>query len=169
MNEELTEIEALLSLFEEREMVLEYTTNRIFETIAPTVLESLSEVFDMPVDSIGWENVLYVNGILLIECTILFNPNSSSEFIAYVFRDDPNPQSHERRVTIGFPIAHVFKPKEFLIEFLRNNVFEKKDNKLVDIPQKIKDNLHKFDNNMLTEEQLKQFELFSHKGSGVKH
>ena len=167
MTENLTQIEHLLTLFEKREQILKYSTYEIFDLLKPTVLDALCELFELPFKEVQWGDVEYAEGIVVIVCTIWYNPETASPFLQEVFKQNNIPIQHPKYIRIGFPISHAFKPKEEIIDFLLHTPPFSKDS--VDIPNRIKNNQVKFDTSNLTDEQLLQLHMYNNQGKGVKH
>lgn len=165
--------EELLELIEERDKAVKYLTARIFDKIKPNVLDTLYELFELPIEDISWEDVQFIEGVLLIICTISYEPNKSTSFIQKLF--PPSPIDHlvartHKLIRIGIPIAYVFGTKEELVEFLHqvaDRTFDEKTKDNVEHQSEQEENV-RFDTTHLTEEQVQQMLLFGNT-KGAKH
>lgn len=107
-------------LFEERDAAYIASTQLIVDVIGPTVLEALYEVFNVPTDHVRWLDFQTTPNLLIVICSISFNPSEGiPEFIADTTDDVPMVnQVIDQTVRIGIPYEIVMADPEKIVEFL---------------------------------------------------
>lgn len=175
MDNELTQVENLIKLFEDRDRLIGELTFNIFDTIQHPILTSIIELCELSQNQVNWHDVQLVHGAMLLTCSITFIPSSSSSFIRKLFMDEAFDEIHTditKSLRIGIPVTHTYRDKHEIKEFL-NYVADKAYTERfgdtpISFPILIKDEeVLMFDNSTLTEDQLAQLNNFIPQGKGV--
>lgn len=123
MGEKLKQTEQLLNLFDKREKAKASYNQQIALLIAPTVLAAIIELLAVDVDAIDWKDISATDAILLLRCTVLYDPTGEvSPFLQKVGMDPlPTQQAKlvQKDIQFALPLEMAFStPKEIIDFFL---------------------------------------------------
>lgn len=173
-------------LFDERDAAYIASTQLIVDVIGPTVLEALYEVFNVPVDDVRWMDFHTTPNLLIVICSISFNPRRGvPEFVEDTVTD-PIPdvdQVIEQTVRIGIPYEIVMTSPDRIVQFLDGLVeshmnggptlIEHNASTVFDVseyePEIEEDKTPPIQTVELTEEQRLQLLMFQHATKGKLH
>jgi len=179
-------------LFEERDVLYMEATQRIVDTIGPTVLEALYHTFAVPPDDVHWLDFQTTDNLLIVICSITYNPSVHTPgFIRDTVTTVPRVDFPiEQTIRIGIPYEVVTKDAEEIVEFLHALVNSHKEggptliehtdvkeaeaqtseNQGGEQPQTVHDNdVGVFNPANLTLEQKQQLLMFQHQTKGKIH
>lgn len=118
MEQNINEIELLLSVIDMRETLYTEHNRKIAEIITPTVLTALFELFELPSQHVVWDDFLVIDSILVIRVTVTCNTAESiSPFLSVLAPSLSQAKSAvhvQRTMQFGIPLAKVFQDKEQL-------------------------------------------------------
>lgn len=174
MDTTLTQIEHLLMLLEERDDTVERITAQVLDTLRPTLLDVLSELFGTSGTDIEWLDVQLIETVLLVICAVNYNADGATPYLKKLFASSDAVESMDeniKMIRIGIPVALAFGSRRDIIKFLHETVDDaliEKIESTVEKSKEISDN-NSFDTSKLSSEQLEQLSLFTHQGKGAKH
>lgn len=185
MEEKLRQIESLLSMFDARDQMWAKHNRQIAKVITPTVLDSLVELFDLPMEDIEWVDLQLMENILLVICTVTYDPHTTqSAFLQRIdaAKQPDTPIQVQRFLRVGVPLAIVFAEKPEIKEFLSRIPVEttEEDSDEFELhpaedaeerpptPEIVASKVMGFDTSDLTEEQIKNMMLYHHTVDGTK-
>lgn len=176
-------------LFEERDVLYMEATQRIVDTIGPTVLEALYQTFAVPTNDVHWLDFQSTEHLLIVICSISYNPSVHTP--AFIRDTVPNvPRVDfliEQTIRIGIPYEVVTKDAAEIVDFLQALVNSHKDGgptliehtdvKEADAnPQEQQKDEHQRNSDVgvfnpanLTLEQKQQLLMFQHQTKGKIH
>lgn len=117
----MTDIEALVKVFDEHHRVENQHLRRVAEILTPSILTALFELFSVPSDNVVWESINLIDGILLINVDVTYNPaHDLSPFLNAVgtARPGENPIQVQKTIQVGIPINRAFDDKDVLKDWL---------------------------------------------------
>ena len=173
MDKKLEQIDLLLSIFDEREQTYEQITWLILETLEPTVLSVLYEMFCVTSEFIEWNQVDIIESMLQIVCTARYNSiESMPEFVKSLpaskeLIDDKD--YYECVVRIGFPLTVVCSSREKVRTFLQEALNQLVNSPTTISPSSLVSPSEQFDSSLLSKDQIIQMLTFQQYTKGVKH
>jgi hypothetical protein len=174
MNIEMEQLSELMRLIEKREEIIDDLTAEIMDRIEPYVLDVLYELFNLPEEDVKWLDIQNVDNILMLTCSVAFDPRKIPPYIAKLFIPDPEDLYENivhKMIRIGVPMALIFGPRYKVVEFFNDvaNVAEEQNKIFVEKQEKMMDNVKSFRASGLTDEQKRALKMFSGYGKGATH
>lgn len=176
MNTELKQLSELLVIMDAREEIINKLTNKILYKLEPNVLAVLNKLLGIPVDDISWIDVQVIDNVLLLTCTVVYDPFLVTPFIEKLFIADPEDfleNTVHKMIRIGVPTPYIFGPTQVLFDFfndLADNANLGNNKVIVDNIQESSDNTPSaFHISDLSQEQRQQLLLFGKCTNGERH
>lgn len=117
MEQQLEQIEQLLSIFDEREKLMNVWNRKVAHVLTPTVLGALFDLFNLPHESVVWEDFSVIDTVLVIRVAVTYDPaHELSPFLTLLVpaQDGTSPIRVEKTIQFGVPLAKVFDKREDL-------------------------------------------------------
>lgn len=167
MNIELQELSDLLLLVDAREKCMNELTTNILDKLEDNVLAVLHQLLGIPTEDVSWVDVQVLDNVLLLTCTISYDPLMITPFIQKLFIYDPEDDMDNvvhKMIRIGVPTAYIFGSIDTLFEFF-NSLADSAltDNQLIvdNRDNRVDNSNSTFNISQLTDEQVQQLRLFN--------
>lgn len=148
MDQNLDQIQHLLTTFDEREAQYTSYTREIATILSPGVLTALMELLNLPNEAVVWKDFQLANFVLLVTALITYTPGpDKTEFLKLICGSDKDVQNVQvqRSVQLSIALSDVFQSKEIV----KSHLFE-----MAKASGTVEKQQTKFDTATLTDEQL---------------
>lgn len=130
MEQQLEQIEQLLFIFDEREKLTAACNREIAVALTPTVLSALFDLFNLPTESVVWEDFQIIESVLVLRATLTYDSaHELSPFLNLIVppRDGVVPIRIQKTIQFGVPLTKVFDDKDALKEWFMEVVAKSTD------------------------------------------
>lgn len=163
MEQQLEQIEHLLSVFDERERLKQLCNKKIAQLLTPTALGALFELIGLPDENVIWEDFFVIESVLVIQTTITYDPSKGvSPFLAQigaVVSGEKTPIQIHKQIQFGIPLTKLFDDKEHLKEWFIQ-MLQSSAPELEQPHPAPTSSIDHFDGSQLSKEQLAQLLYF---------
>lgn len=160
MEQNLEDIQRLLTVFDERDRQKEICNRKIAEILTPSVLGALVELFNLPDENVVWHDFNVLESVLVIRAAVTYDPaHEHSHFLTLIAPTLPtgSPIQVQKMIQFGIPLAMVFKDREELKDWFMKVA---QPDEPVPPPVKEQEQTTQFDGSQLTKDQLAQLLYF---------